>query len=58
MLVNEMIWPIDDYTWQFIALLIYRDKAIKILILSRENDKNAIKLKSFFLSYNNTIKAI
>ena len=53
-----MYISIQQYTWQFIALLIYRDKAIKILILSRENDKNAIKLKSFFLSYNNTIKAI
>ena len=39
----------QHYTWQFIALLIYRDKAIKILVLSRENDKNAIKFKIIFL---------
>ena len=39
----------QKYTWQFIALLIYRDKPIKILILSREKDKNAIKFKIIFL---------
>ena len=48
------------YTWQFISLWIYRDKAIKIPILSRENDKNAIKLKIIFsvrysFIYNPTI---